>query len=148
MYEQNIIERFWSKVEVRSEDECWEWRGSKDNQGYGSVGKIGNKWEKTHRIAYRLSKGDIPNGMCVCHSCDNRSCCNPSHLWLGSHKENMRDMAIKKRAWGTKLDESMVKDIRKKYSEGQTLVQLSSNYGLSFQHVGRIVNRKCWKQVP
>jgi len=90
------IERFWSKVDVRGRDECWEWQAS-GSKGYGRLMMDGVTWG-AHRLAFTLVKGRIPDGMCVLHSCDNPPCCNPAHLFIGTHADNMRDMAKKGRS--------------------------------------------------
>ncbi len=75
---------------------CWEWRGSRNPEGYGNFG-LARKTEKAHRVAYRLFNGPIPVGMLVMHKCDNPPCCNPEHLKLGTWQENAQDKEEKGR---------------------------------------------------
>lgn len=102
-----MTNRFWSKIATGAPDECWLWIGSVDSRGYGSFNNTlspfpGRRTRIAHRIAYTLSKGEIPqgegfHGTVVMHRCDNKLCCNPAHLELGSHADNMADMKNKGR---------------------------------------------------
>jgi len=92
-----ITIRFWSYVEVREEDECWPWKRYIDPNGYGRI-NIGTNAKpgqsriiNAHRFAYQLTFGDIPNDKDVLHRCNNKPCCNPKHLYLGTDLENTRD---------------------------------------------------------
>lgn len=89
-------ERFWSHVRIAGDDECWEWRAARDDNGYGRCGFMG-KTLLTHRVAFLISNGFLIDEMFVCHSCDNPPCCNPKHLFLGTHADNMQDMVSKGR---------------------------------------------------
>lgn len=103
--EHKNSKHFWDRVNKKGDDDCWEWTGSILPNGYGQVrsnpiGLVSNRKRKiisTHKAAYILSKGKIPRGMFVLHKCDNKTCCNPNHLFLGNNKDNMNDMSNKGR---------------------------------------------------
>jgi hypothetical protein len=90
-------ERFWEKVRKAGPEECWEWSGVKLPRGYG-IFTIGYTKIYSHRYAWSLGNGEIPDGMYVCHKCDNPSCCNPAHLFVGTASDNNADMDRKGRA--------------------------------------------------
>lgn len=97
-----FYDRFWARVDVRKQDECWPWIGAtKTHSGHGVVplknpGQLATT-TTAHRVAWALNFGPIPDGQYVLHSCDNPPCCNPRHLWLGTQKDNLHDMAAKGR---------------------------------------------------
>lgn len=92
-----LLERLLRKVELNVNTDCWEWRGGTNNLNYGMI-RDDKRMRTTHRVSYEEHVGKIPPGMCVCHSCDNTLCCNPNHLWLGTHSQNTQDMINKGRA--------------------------------------------------
>lgn len=137
--------RFWSKVD-RVEGGCWEWRGSILTSGYGQFWCQGGP-HKAHRIAWVLENGKIPDsddkgyyGLHVCHHCDNPSCVNPAHLFVGTHADNMRDMAVKGRAKGIprtprKLSDDDAIAIR---NDARPLAEIAAQYGVSTPMVSMI----------
>lgn len=84
------------RIKVVEESGCWEWQLSKTPQGYGQAMYRRKRW-RAHRLSYTAFKGEIPEGLCVCHTCDNRKCVNPEHLWLGTRGDNNKDCSGKGR---------------------------------------------------
>ncbi len=131
----NIKEYLESKI-IKT-NKCWEWTGLRHKQGYGKFKGLG-----VHRIFYELYKGKIPDGMLVCHSCDNPPCCNPKHLFLGTHKDNMQDMIKKNRnnyignpAIGDKHGNTKIKDDE---------ISIIKNSKLSTSELAKIYNVSYW----
>lgn len=135
------------KIEPAS---CHTWQRFRQPAGYGTVWFEGKKWQ-VHRLIWTIEVGPIPNGLLVCHHCDNPPCCNVSHLFLGTSKDNSEDMASKGRAnggrfrgnevAGSKLTEFQVLEIRK---DDRAYKILSDNYGVSIAQVSRIKNKERW----
>jgi hypothetical protein len=137
-------EQFWSLVDKRGPTECWEWTGPR-LKGYGRFVFEG-KW-RAHRVAWEMAAGrPPPAGLEVCHSCDNPPCCNPAHLWVGTHAENMADMAAKGRSRGTlspgvRLDEmdlEMIRVLRRRLPRRA----IANRFGVSEPTIQKIVARR------
>lgn len=162
--------RFWSKVESGDSEKCWNWKASTTIHGYGQF-KYKGRMLKPHRVAWTLTFGIIPIGLLACHTCDNRKCCNPSHIFIGTHADNSRDMSIKGRCnsptgarnghytkpdsyakgeahKNSKLTAAKVIEMRSLYASGEaTQIALAARYGIAFQSVSDIIKRKWWKHV-
>lgn len=149
--------RFWSKVELPSKigtQQCWIWRGELNNRGYGRFWFIRRK-ELAHRMAYYLANQWwldwwFDSRYEVMHSCDNPLCVNPDHLRLGTHADNMRDMAAKGRSGmpNVKLLPEEVVMIRRVALKGHlSQSKIGEIFGIGQSHVSRIVNRQCWRVV-
>lgn len=95
-YYPTFEERFWSRVRKGAEDECWEWTGPRIPTQYGTI-MVNGRVERAHRASWFLAHGPVPDGMWVLHSCDNRGCVNPIHLFLGTRQDNVDDMVRKGR---------------------------------------------------
>jgi len=147
-----LAERFWSKVDRSGESECWPWTGAKNTDGYGIIrGDV--SLARAHRVAWELVNGSIPDGMEVCHRCDNPSCCNPAHGFLGTQSDNMHDAAMKGRVahsenhWNSKLTWPEVQVARKMYATGRVRVcHLSEVLGISEGTVRHFLCGRTWKE--
>jgi len=87
--------RFWENVDKKSPSDCWNWTGAK-SRGYGEIVINGNSY-KAHRLSYLIEHGQDPLDLCICHHCDNPSCVNPGHLFMGTQKQNVQDCKSKGR---------------------------------------------------
>jgi len=152
---KNDETRFWSKVGRSGPAECWLWMASRthNSMGYGLF-RIGGHLLRAHRVAWMISRGAIPSGLCVLHRCDNPGCCNPSHLFVGTQRDNMEDMTRKgRRVRGadhpkSKLTSRQVCQIRLLYHSGNlNQYELAKRFGLSQPCVGRIVRGEVWKHL-
>lgn len=148
------VDRFWNKVRIG--DGCWEWHGAKNEAGYGLFTLVKGTTQSTHRIAWELERGQIPDGAHVLHTCDNRSCVRPSHLFLGTHLDNMRDMRAKGRRASfrgedngrSKLTDENVRAIRAALALGGRIKsRISREFGVSDTLVGLIAAGRIWTHV-
>jgi hypothetical protein len=149
-----VIVRFMRSVDIKGYDKCWEWKGACDDDGYGKFKWLEKGIYLAHQAAYVLFVGHR-HGLCVLHTCDNPSCVNPFHLWLGTNKQNSEDMVRKHRQHdqrgeknGTaKLNEYNVEKIRKLYITGKhSYVKLGLKFGVSPMTVWHVVKGNTWKE--
>lgn len=143
--------RFWSKVSKT--DGCWLWLGTISKNGYGNFG-VGGKNHGAHRVAYRLTRGAIPDGMYVLHKCDNRACVNPDHLVLGTHEDNVADTVAKgrnirgERHPNARLTVETVLLIRKLCTEQwMSYEQVSKQLGVPLTTIAAVAKGDAWKHV-
>ncbi len=145
----DLSQRFWSKVDIRSEDECWLWQGCLSKAGYGQI-RFGGKLYYAHRVAYSMTYGEIPDRMEILHTCDFPRCCNPNHLQLGTHDDNMKDMAQKGRgARGSRnghaqLTADDVRRIRLLAELGRTKRLIANEFGVNRRQISRIIHKERW----
>lgn len=148
-----VEERFWLYVKKGKKNECWPWTGYADKDGYGWI-KISKKMVRANRFSYELHKGPIPEGLGICHSCDNPPCCNPAHLWPGTALDNEKDKWAKGR--GLRGDQSpravmtaaRVKRLRQQREKtGATYDELATIFHIDRTTVAQIVRRKTWTHV-
>jgi len=139
--------RFWSKVSKPAPEECWEWTASFLNDGYGQFW-FKRKTCRAHRMSWELTHGPIPLGKQVLHHCDNPSCVNPQHLFLGTHEDNMEDKHSKGRVCAgelhgaSKLTWNEVHWIRfSSLSRAELAVILS----VSTATIGKVIRNDYWK---
>lgn len=144
--------RFWAKVNVAGPDDCWIWTaGISQIHGYGkfTIKKQGISDIGAHRYSWILANGSIPDGMMICHICDNPPCVNPNHLFLGTAKDNAIDCVRKNRSargernGNSKLNEADVLKIK----ESCNLLQLSRTYDVSVRTILDIVTDRTWKHL-
>lgn len=150
-----LDERVWEKVDRSGgPGACWPWLGSL-RRGYGIL-KVNKKTVPAHRLAWELANGrSMGAGMQACHTCDNRRCCNPAHIWEGTGSENLKDAVRKNRLLpplGTKhhcakLTEDDVRAIRSRAANGERQCDLAKAYGVSSTVIRKTVLRLQWKSV-
>lgn len=161
---KTLEERFWEKVDIGSKNECWNWLGSKHRRGYGHFGAI-KKVLYAHRVSWELHFGNIPDGVGVCHNCDNPSCVNPNHLFLGNQSDNITDAYKKGRInvlegelWHSvhresksgesngfhKLTEEEVRIIK---SRKYTSKKLSQMFGVTQGAIYHVLSGRNWKYI-
>lgn len=152
----NDVEIFWSYVDKRGSDECWEWLAHRRVKGYGSIYFRG-KNVTAHRLSFWLTNGYLPKDKCVLHRCDNPPCCNPAHLFLGTPRDNVLDCIAKgrlnrprgERQPKSKLKDEQVRAIRISgvNRERGFILETSKRYGVCQATIGAIVRGESWEHI-
>jgi hypothetical protein len=153
-------ERFQSKTSPPDENGCINWIGGLDKNGYGRFKPYGNKRMRSHRYAYQEAYNEIPEGYCVCHHCDNPTCVNPKHLFLGTNQDNTKDRSIKGRSAknnliglpfkllpNSKLTKEEVLKIRKLIKEGKKQVDIAKMFNVHRSTILYIKKRRTWYHI-
>jgi hypothetical protein len=156
------IERFWKNVEKREANECWNWIAGKNKKGYGVmyIGRLNGGSALAPRVSWTLHFGTIPDSLLVCHKCDNPTCVNPKHLFLGTMKDNAQDMAKKGRSnlgkktyyrgeliASSKLTEKDVINIKRMLSCDLSCASISRKYNITPEAISRIKVGQNWAWV-
>jgi len=138
------VRDFMKSVHV-AESGCWEWTAATIPAGYGQFRFHSICY--AHRFSYYIFKGDLCDGMEVCHTCDNPKCVNPAHLWQGTKGENMRDAAEKGRTNTVKLTPDDVRTIRQLHNLKYSRADLAQRYGVTAETIWAIVSRRTWDHI-
>lgn len=143
----SFLERYWENVHIKSDDQCWEWTGTRTGAQYGTIYYDG-ELRYAHRMSLELDGRPVPPRHHACHTCDNPPCVNPKHLYPGTPMDNVRDKQERGRQpkgdnhYATKLSDQDVINIRKAHANGAWQSDLASKYGVDPSHVSDIINNR------
>lgn len=151
------VEDIWQRVNRGGVDECWEFTGAISSDGYGSV-NVGGRTVGSHRVAWEAAHGPIPPGLHVLHRCDHPPCCNPGHLFLGTHAENVADRSRKGRTnrdsrnagsmnGYAKLTEETAAWARDQVAAGRSRNAVARDLNVHRATIGFVVARKTWRHI-
>lgn len=159
-YSESTISRFWAKVTKRQPEQCWPWKGGLGNKGYGKIKLEGTRIDvQSHVMAFELAHGSLPDGKIVCHTCDWPPCCNPGHLWAGTHPENHADMMKKGRNRSgahkrpgelnpkSKMTDEQVREVKRRISLGENNTQIAGSLSVHHSTISQIRVGKTWKHI-
>ena len=157
-FDPKVVERFWSKVDKTAD--CWVWTAGIGGGGYGLF--HAGRHYRAHRFSFEANFGAIPQGLCVCHRCDNRLCVRPEHLFVGTYADNLRDMREKGRAHfqvnrgcflrgekspRAKLTNQQAVDLRVRYVAGESARALGSHFGMTESAVFKVLRGEVYAQA-
>jgi hypothetical protein len=154
--DSRLPDRYWAKVIPEPNSGCWLWLGFQTPRGYGMLGfkRLGVRSNQYgHRMMFRAATGQSPGDLEVCHHCDQPSCVNPEHLFLGNRFDNMRDAAAKGRTasgvrnGSSKLAPAQVIEIRQRHQQGESMRRLARAYGVSDGAIAKVIRRQTWARV-
>jgi hypothetical protein len=151
-YKIPFMGRFWLRANRGDSDGCWNWKGSLCSGGYGRI-NLNGKLIRAHQASWIIHYGEIPEGMHVCHHCDNRACVNPEHLFIGTNLDNIADKMKKNRQSkgierpASKLNDDKVREIRKLRAYGYTFETLGKMFGVTPSQIYNAVNFISWRHV-
>lgn len=154
-YRQSLAERFYSHIVINKITGCWDWDGPPGKNGYGTFALTRTNHKSAHKVSYLLTHNSIPEGLNVLHTCDNKICVRPDHLFLGTQQDNVDDMIEKGRAnyvrgsdsGAAKLMEQDVLTIRQMADNGIQLRAIASIYNVDNSTISGIVKGKYWSHV-
>ena len=152
---RDVEAEFWERAIPEPNTGCWLWMGDMSSFGYGVArfGSEGRRRVAAHRRAYQFAVGPTPEGLDVCHRCDNRACVNPGHLFLGTRAENLADMVAKGRSargekhHAAKLTAKQVQEIRRDMAGSGIPFVLAARFGVSVATIHDIAERRSWPHV-
>lgn len=153
LIEPTLEMRFWSKVNVRKAGQCWDWTGSRRKSGHGQFLSRGLSTTVAPAIALILTGTPRPKGQLALHHCDNPPCCNPNHLYFGTHQDNNNDawsrerMPVGQDRHASILTNEQVLAIRKRSHEGELSKNLALEYGIHPTTISNIINGRRWKHL-
>lgn len=142
-------ERFWKKVVVRADDECWRWTGASNPGGYGRfrLTSEGNRIVPAHRWAYEQRYGPAPKELHILHRCDNPRCVNPSHLFVGTPQDNVTDKMVKGRSKLNKLTEEQAIYAMARLLVGERATRIARDFGVDRSTISHLWGGSTWKHL-
>lgn len=153
VYPLSVEQRLQQRIAYEPNSGCWLWMGRMDRNGYGVMINRGRLlW--AHRAAWQVWRGEIPDGMRICHRCDTPACINPDHHFLGTQRDNIRDasrkgrMACGERQGNAKLKSADVIAIRELAAQGVYQRKIAAQFGITQPAVSEIVSRRKWRHLP